>query len=313
MDWDGGQITSVNMSNVDSASITSNNTPSLNQAPRSRTEIQNRFREFLRHFRQGTVYLYREQLMSHYRRNLHYLTIDLGHLNAYDPRLQSLLLEKPNENLFLFEQAISAALALMTMNTTSSGDHDDKMLHDSSSSMMMMDSSGFSQPSSNTKHDMGLRKGMPHFQAILTSEQAPTPLRHIHAQELNHLIKIPGIIISAKKVTPKCTSLTIQCRGCGSMKTLSCSLAFGRASIPLACEASSGTSSIEGGYHANGGVREMGNNQCPKDPYLIVPDKCSYVDQQLLKLQENPEVVPTGEMPRSVMLLCDRALVDKVG
>lgn len=44
----------------------------------------------------------------------------------------------------------------------------------------------------------------------------------------------------------------------------------------------------------------------------MVPDQNSYVDQQYLKLQESPEVVPTGEMPRSIQLVCQRYLVDQV-
>jgi DNA replication licensing factor MCM5 len=35
-------------------------------------------------------------------------------------------------------------------------------------------------------------------------------------------------------------------------------------------------------------------------------DICEYIDQQTLKLQESPEVVPTGEMPRNIMLTVDR-------
>jgi DNA replication licensing factor MCM5 len=35
-------------------------------------------------------------------------------------------------------------------------------------------------------------------------------------------------------------------------------------------------------------------------------DMCEYIDQQTLKMQESPEVVPTGEMPRSVLLSVDR-------
>ena len=41
-------------------------------------------------------------------------------------------------------------------------------------------------------------------------------------------------------------------------------------------------------------------------------DQCEYIDQQTLKLQESPEVVPTGEMPRNIMLTVDRYLVDRV-
>jgi len=39
-------------------------------------------------------------------------------------------------------------------------------------------------------------------------------------------------------------------------------------------------------------------------------DKCEFIDQQILKLQEAPELIPTGEMPRHVLLTCDRNLTD---
>ena len=41
-------------------------------------------------------------------------------------------------------------------------------------------------------------------------------------------------------------------------------------------------------------------------------DKCEYIDQQILKLQEAPEHIPTGEMPRTFMLTTDRYLADRV-
>jgi DNA replication licensing factor MCM5 len=40
-------------------------------------------------------------------------------------------------------------------------------------------------------------------------------------------------------------------------------------------------------------------------------DKSEFCDQQILKLQEAPELIPTGEMPRNVMLTVDRDLTDK--
>ena len=52
--------------------------------------------------------------------------------------------------------------------------------------------------------------------------------------------------------------------------------------------------------------------RCPVDPYQIIPDKCKCVDYQTLKLQENPEDVPHGEMPRHLQLYCDRYLTDNV-
>jgi len=59
--------------------------------------------------------------------------------------------------------------------------------------------------------------------------------------------------------------------------------------------------------------RCMGPNpgECGPAPYSVVPDECAFVDQQTLKLQEAPEAVPTGEMPRSVLLAMERGLVDR--
>jgi len=51
---------------------------------------------------------------------------------------------------------------------------------------------------------------------------------------------------------------------------------------------------------------------CGPNPFVIMGDNCEYIDQQTLKLQESPEVVPTGEMPRNIMISLDRYLVDKV-
>jgi DNA replicative helicase MCM subunit Mcm2 (Cdc46/Mcm family) len=48
------------------------------------------------------------------------------------------------------------------------------------------------------------------------------------------------------------------------------------------------------------------------DPYVILGDSSSYIDQQRLKLQETPESVPTGEMPRSLSVSVEKYLVSKV-
>lgn len=57
--------------------------------------------------------------------------------------------------------------------------------------------------------------------------------------------------------------------------------------------------------------REL-QEKCPLDPYQVVPDECQYKDHQTLKIQEAPELVPTGEMPRSFIVTADRCLVDRV-
>jgi DNA replication licensing factor MCM5 len=42
------------------------------------------------------------------------------------------------------------------------------------------------------------------------------------------------------------------------------------------------------------------------DPYMIVHDKSKFVDMQTLKLQETPDMVPVGELPRHILLSADR-------
>lgn len=51
---------------------------------------------------------------------------------------------------------------------------------------------------------------------------------------------------------------------------------------------------------------QVGRPPCPLDPFFIIPDKCKCVDFQVLKLQELPDAVPKGEMPRHMQLYCDR-------
>ena len=53
-------------------------------------------------------------------------------------------------------------------------------------------------------------------------------------------------------------------------------------------------------------------SRCPLDPYRIVAEECKFLDQQTLKLQEAPELIPTGEMPRTFQVTVDRELTDKV-
>lgn len=51
---------------------------------------------------------------------------------------------------------------------------------------------------------------------------------------------------------------------------------------------------------------------CPLDPYVILHDRCRFVDQQSIKLQEAPDMVPVGELPRHMLLHAERYLTGKV-
>jgi DNA replication licensing factor MCM5 len=48
------------------------------------------------------------------------------------------------------------------------------------------------------------------------------------------------------------------------------------------------------------------------DPYYVVHEKSAFVDQQVMKLQEAPDQVPVGELPRHILVSADRYLTNRV-
>jgi DNA replication licensing factor MCM5 len=124
---------------------------------------------------------------------------------------------------------------------------------------------------------------------IATSETA-TSLRELQSRHVSHLVTVSGIIISASSIQSKASKLFCRCTTCGDVQEIDVKLGMGGAKLPRTCP----------------GSRESG---CALDPYTIDPDLCTYQDVQKFKLQELPEAVPTGEMPRNILLAADRALV----
>uniref|UniRef100_UPI00358F4BFD DNA replication licensing factor MCM5 n=1 Tax=Myxine glutinosa TaxID=7769 RepID=UPI00358F4BFD len=134
------------------------------------------------------------------------------------------------------------------------------------------------------------------IQVFLISEAHPANVRSLKSNQMAKLVKIPGIIISATGVRSKATTLTLQCRSCRNVvNNISVSPGLEGYTLPRKCNS-----------------EQMGQPSCPVDPYFIVPDKCKCVDFQLLKLQEAPDAVPNGEMPRHIQLYCERYLCDRV-
>ncbi|GJQ11857.1 hypothetical protein GpartN1_g3648.t1 [Galdieria partita] len=131
------------------------------------------------------------------------------------------------------------------------------------------------------------------LQVVLSSSEKPMAIRQINATNIGKLTCIRGIVIASSRVRAKATTITICCKNCQVKKNISVKPGLGGFSIPRTCD----SPVVEG------------MEPCPLDPFVIVPDECEYADQQSLKLQELPEEVPTGEMPRSIQLVVDRKLV----
>uniref|UniRef100_A0A8D3BYU6 DNA replication licensing factor MCM5 n=1 Tax=Scophthalmus maximus TaxID=52904 RepID=A0A8D3BYU6_SCOMX len=111
------------------------------------------------------------------------------------------------------------------------------------------------------------------------------------SEQVSRLVKVHGIVISATAVRAKATRVCLQCRGCRSVIN----------NIPL-----------PPGLQGYALPRKCNSVKCPIDPYFIIPDRCVCVDFQTLRLQEAPDAVPHGEMPRHLQLYCDRYLCDRV-
>ncbi|CAN1318487.1 DNA replication licensing factor MCM5 [Linum perenne] len=112
-------------------------------------------------------------------------------------------------------------------------------------------------------------------QILLSSKEDPVSMRALGAQYISKLVKISGITIAASRVKAKATYVSLVCKNCQSTKEVPCRPGLGGAIMPRSCD------------H----VPQAGEEPCPLDPWIIVPDKSKYVDQQTLKLQENPEVM----------------------
>lgn len=134
------------------------------------------------------------------------------------------------------------------------------------------------------------------IQITLKSDANPMSVRELRSEQMAKLVKIPGIIISASAIRAKATNITIQCRSCrNTISNIPLKPGLEGYAMPRKCPSD-----------------QTGRPPCPLDPFFIMPDKCKCVDFQVLKLQESPDAVPNGEMPRHMQLYCDRYLTEKV-
>lgn len=122
-------------------------------------------------------------------------------------------------------------------------------------------------------------------------------LRELQSHLIGKIVTIPGIITSTSKTSVRARTCVWRCCNCGHEKTEELKMGLTRCVPPAYCE--------------NQNRAGLDRANCGLGAYKMDTDKCEFMDQQILKLQEAPELIPTGEMPRSLMLTCDRHLTDK--
>jgi len=138
---------------------------------------------------------------------------------------------------------------------------------------------------------------IPDIQVILTTTSEPTGMRDLAAKHYSKLVHVQGIVIQAGKPTVKATAIMLQCKSCKITKEVYVKPGLEGCVFPRVCDNRSADGS---------------RNDCGLDPYNIIAEKSTYVDIQKLKIQELPEQVPTGEMPRHIVVTLDRHLVGRI-
>ncbi|CAG8549978.1 160_t:CDS:10, partial [Acaulospora colombiana] len=140
-------------------------------------------------------------------------------------------------------------------------------------------------------------ESIPSFQILLRSKDTIQNLRKLSSDNISQLVHVSGIIIAATNLTAKATHIQIMCKTCRQYKTMPVAGGFSGIQLPRACDSD-----------PNG----LGPKDCGLDPYVIIHDKCTFVDQQVLKLQELPELLPVGDLPRHITVHVDRYLTNRV-
>lgn len=254
-------------------------------------------------------YVYREKLLRMHRRcttaatanegtsaaltmtaNKAKLEVDLAHIGDYDASMFGFLLSQPARILPAMEKAALDALKSLLYDVSN---RQETNLEDSQED----DEDGENTPaategaSSKDKEIEELLSGVS-IQVLFKGNLKPTSLRSIKSEHMNKLLRCPGVVISTSPVKNRAVQLFLRCSNCNLERTVYATDGpFGSVMLPSSCAGN-------------------GETECPSFPYTVVPDESRFVNQQTLKLQEAPECVPTGEMPRSILLAVERSLVD---
>ncbi|KAF9786866.1 MCM-domain-containing protein [Thelephora terrestris] len=242
-------------------------------APEAPSETAKLLYDFLLQYRVGGEFIYRDKLRANLLLKQYFLEVDLRHVGLYNDELAHAIQDRPTDVLPLFESsATKAARAIL-------------------------------YPLSREENPDTPATSIPNIQILITSGLNMLQFRDLTANIMNKLVRIPGIVISASVLSSRATELQLQCRACKHN---------------LKVRPGSGLGGVGGGGDrglpriCEGPKVDGQEKTCPMDPYLIIHPKSSFIDHQTLKLQEAPDMVPVGELPRHMLLSAERYLTGRV-
>jgi replicative DNA helicase Mcm len=112
-----------------------------------------------------------------------------------------------------------------------------------------------------------------------------TPLRRIGAEHISRLVMVTGIIVRASAVQPFITNAAYRCTSCGEMILMEQTDQFLK--TPTQCPSCNSRRGFE-----------------------LVPKESVFIDSQRITIQERPEELPAGQLPRSVNVELKDDVVD---
>ncbi|MHA2188833.1 MAG: minichromosome maintenance protein MCM [Candidatus Thorarchaeota archaeon] len=111
------------------------------------------------------------------------------------------------------------------------------------------------------------------------------PLRSLRSRHIGRLIHISGIMMRASEVKPLLVEAVFRCRICG--EEIPQTQEDGRYTEPALCTVCGKKTSMR-----------------------LLPEKSQFRDWQKVRIQESPEELPPGQMPRSVDVILEGDIVD---
>jgi replicative DNA helicase Mcm len=116
----------------------------------------------------------------------------------------------------------------------------------------------------------------------------PTQLRKLGSENISKLVMVEGIVVRSTPVRPLVLQAAFKCRRCGEQTIVNQTGQFVKA--PFACK----------------------NPSCvAKGPFDFVQEESTFIDSQDLRIQERPEDLPPGQLPRTLGIkLVGKEIVD---
>ncbi|GKU20679.1 unnamed protein product [Fusarium langsethiae] len=229
------------------------------------------------------------------------LYLDISDLNLYPPtrKLWHQIQAYPQEIVPVMDQSVHDMMVEIARAETMRNRSQSTTGHQASQHSTQSSEPNF--PSSDRPEEAPTPRAQPDQQQASLEDQVSssiyvlrpfgldktTNLRDLNPSDMDRLICIKGLVIRTTPVIPDMKDAFFRCNVCNH--SVNVGLDRGKIREPTECP------------------REICKS---KNSMLIVHNRCSFEDKQVIKLQETPDAVPAGQTPHSVSVCVYNELVD---